>query len=343
MSMPELRQNRYTKEWVVLATERAKRPEEMVVKRERKALPQFSPTCPFCPGNEKLAPPAVLTVGDGNASWKLRVVPNKFAALSREGEPQWKIEKAHRSMNGVGIHDVVVETRDHSLTTAQLPDEQVAEILRAYKRRFEEMSADPRIAHVSIFKNHGVAAGTSLEHPHSQIIATPVISQHVRSRMFEALRHFDEWGECIFCGYMNQEIEEGTRIVMNSRHFVALEPFASPSPFYTHIYPKRHMASFSEITYQEIVDLAKVLKSVLGKLFVGLEDPDFNLTIPTAAQESAGVKFYHWYINIIPRMTRTAGFELGSGMFINTVTPESAAEFLRNVDAEKLSAAAGND
>ena len=342
--MPELRQNRYTKEWVVLATERAKRPEELVAKRERTPLPHYSEKCPFCPGNEKLAPPAVLTVGNGNNSgWKLRVVPNKFAALSRDGEPQWKIEKAHRSMNGVGIHDVVVETIDHSLTTAQLPDEQVAEILRAYKRRFEEMSADPRVAHVSIFKNHGIAAGTSLEHPHSQIIATPVISQHVRSRMFEALRHFDEWGECIFCGYMNQEIEEQKRVVMNSRHFVALEPFASPSPFYTHIYPKRHMASFGEITYQEILDLSKVLKSVLARLYVGLEDPDFNLTIPTAPNESAGVKFYHWYINIIPRMTRTAGFELGSGMFINTMPPETAAEFLRNVDAEKVTAAAAND
>ena len=341
--MPELRQNRYTKEWVVLATERAKRPEELKAHAEKKALPHFSPTCPFCPGNEKLAPPATLTVGADEGKWKLRVVPNKFAALSRDGDPTWKIERAHRSMNGVGIHDVVVETPDHSLTTAQLPDEQVAEILRAYKRRFEEMSADPRVAHVNIFKNHGVAAGTSLEHPHSQIIATPVISQHVRSRMFEALRHFDEWGECIFCANMNQEIEEDKRIVVNSRHFVAMEPFASPSPFYTHIYPKRHMASFGEITYQEIVDLAHVLRTMLGKLYVGLDDPDFNLTIPTAPQESAGVKFYHWYIAIIPRMTRTAGFELGSGMFINTVPPESAAEFLRNTDAEKISAAAAND
>ena len=340
--MPELRQNRYSKEWVVLATERAKRPEELVVKREKKELPHFSPTCPFCPGNEKMAPPAVLTVPGENGAWKLRVVPNKFAALAREGEPTWKIERNLRSMNGVGIHDVIIESPDHALTTAQLPEAQVAEIIKAYKRRFDEASADPRLAHATIFKNHGVSAGTSLEHPHSQMICTPVISHHVRNRMYEALRHYDEFGECIFCATMKQEVEEGTRVVTTSRHFVALEPFASASPFYTHIYPRRHMASFTEITQQEITDLAKVLRAVLAKLYVGLQDPDYNYTIPTAAAENAGVKFYHWYINIIPRLTRVAGFEMGSGMFINTVPPESAAEFLRNVDGEKASAAAAD-
>ncbi len=337
--MPELRQNRYNKEWVILATERAKRPEELVVKREKRDVLHYSPNCPFCPGNEHLAPPAVLTVPSDNGAWKLRVVPNKFAALARDGEPTWKIERSHRSMNGVGLHDVVVETTDHALTTALLPEPQVVEILRAYKRRFDDASSDARVQHVTIFKNHGVSAGTSLEHPHSQIISTPVISHHVRNRMYEALRHYDEYGECIFCSTLQQEIEEGRRIVMVSRHFVALEPFASASPFYTHIMPKRHMASFGEITYQEMVDLAHVLRTVLAKLYVGLQDPDFNYTIPTASQENAGVKFYHWYINIIPRLTRVAGFEMGSGMFINTVPPESAAEFLRNVDAEQAAAA----
>ncbi len=337
--MPELRQNRYTKEWVVLATERARRPEELVQKRERRVLPSYSETCPFCPGNEKLAPPAILAI-PASGDWRLRVVPNKFAALSREGEPTWKIERAHRRINGVGLHDVIIEGRDHSLTTAQLPLEQVLEVVRVYKRRFDEVSADPRVAHVTIFKNHGITAGTSLEHPHSQMIATPVISQHLRTRMFEALRHFDEYGECIFCNSIAQEMEEQTRTVLTSRHFVAIEPFASPSPFYTHILPRRHMASFGEITPEEMRDLAGVLRTVLAKLYAGLEDPDYNYTIASGPAESAGVKFYHWYIAVIPRLTRVAGFELGSGMFINTVLPEAAAEFLRGVQTDGVGASA---
>jgi UDPglucose--hexose-1-phosphate uridylyltransferase len=338
--MPELRQNRFTKEWVIIATERAKRPEELRVTHDaRPPLPKYSEKCPFCPGNEHLAPPAICELRkDGR--WEVRVVPNKYAALAREGEPKRRIERSRRVMNGVGIHDVIVETPDHSMTTALLPAEQVAEVLRCYRERFQGVSADPRIAHVTIFKNHGTGAGTSLEHPHSQLIGTPVISHQVRTRLYEALRHYDEFGECIFCMALQEEIDEQMRIVLASTHFVALEPFASSTPFATYIYPRRHMASFGDIRPEEIADLAVVLKAVLGKLYSGLQNPDFNYTIRSAPHESAGVPYYHWYLSIIPRLTRVAGFELGSGMFINTVLPEAAAEFLRNVTLQPAAAVA---
>jgi UDPglucose--hexose-1-phosphate uridylyltransferase len=337
--MPELRQNRFTKEWVIVATERAKRPEELVVKKEVKPLAPYVAKCPFCPGNEAMAPPEVLRIPD-NGAWRVRVVPNKFAALSREGEVTRKIERSRRTMSGIGIHDVFVDTPDHSLTTALLPDGQVADILSSYLARFKQVSADPRIAHVTIFKNHGVNAGTSLEHPHSQMIATPVISSHVRGRLHEALRHYDEFGECIFCTILQEELTEKVRVVAEGECFVAFEPFASSSPFATHIFPRRHMASYGDIRPDEIQDLARVLKTALAKLYFGLENPDFNYTIRTAPAETAGVPYYHWYLSIIPRLTRVAGFELGSGMFINTVLPEAAAEFLRNVKAEKPAAVA---
>ena len=317
---------------MIIATERAKRPEELKVKREPKPVPNYVQTCPFCPGNEALAPPEVWRtppIAEGN--WRVRVMPNKFAALSREGEPTRKIVRSKRTINGVGFHDVIVETPDHSLTTALLTDAQVADILRAYKARFEAVSADPRVAHVIIFKNHGIAAGTSLEHPHSQMVASPVISSQVRGRLHEALRHFDEYGECIFCQTLQEDLADPDRVVVASEHFVALEPFASPTPFCTHITPRRHMASFGAVSQPEIEDLARVLRSVLAKLYHGLDNPDFNYTIRTAPAESAGVTYYHWYLSIIPRLTRVAGFELGSGMFINTMLPEAAAEFLRNV------------
>jgi UDPglucose--hexose-1-phosphate uridylyltransferase len=332
--MPELRQNRFTKEWVIMATERAKRPEELRAQREaRPSLPHYSDTCPFCPGNERLAPPAVMAI-PAHDNWRVRVVPNKFPALAREGQLTRKIERSRRSMNGIGIHDVIVETPDHALTTALLPVEQVAEILRCYRQRFTEVSADPRIAHVTIFKNHGVAAGTSLEHPHAQLIGTPVISSQVRYRVYEALRHYDEFGECIFCEALKEDLEEPARVVLASELFVAVEPFASGTPFATYIYPRRHMASFGDINPAEIIDLAAVLKSVLAKLYVGLRNPDFNYAIRTAPHENAGVLYYHWYVSVIPRLTRIAGFELGSGMFINTVLPEAAAEFLRDINPQ---------
>ncbi len=333
--MSELRQNFSTKEWVVIATERARRPEEMVRHRERKAVASPVATCPFCPGNEKLTPPEVLRVPPSmEVPWHARVVPNKFAALSRDLQPTRTVHRSRRVVSGFGVHDVIVETPDHAQVLALMPDSYVAEILRIYKTRYDELSLDPRIAHITIFKNHGIDAGTSLEHPHSQIIATPVISLQVRERFQHALRHFDDYGECMFCQMIVEELEEQTRIVAVSEHFVVLEPYASPAPFCTHIYPRRHMASFGDVSAAEMSDLARMLRSTLAKLYHGLADPDFNFTIRSAPAENVGVKYFHWYLSIIPRLTRVAGFELGSGMFINTVLPEAAAEFLRKVDVE---------
>jgi len=335
--MPELRQNFMTKEWVVIATERAKRPDQMAVHRPSKPAVSFSPNCPFCPGHENLTPPEILRLPEG-AGWKARVVPNKFAALSPECRPERTIRRSMRSMGGFGVHDVIVETPDHSLAMALMTDQHVADILRIYKTRYDQLSLDPRIAQVTIFKNFGADAGTSLEHPHSQLIATPVISYQVRQRFQEALRYYDDFGGCMFCQLIDEELEHERRVVLKSEHFLAAELFASPSPFFTHIYPRRHMASFGDISATEMSDLGRILRGVLAKLYHGLENPDFNFTIRTAPAECVGVRYFHWYMSVIPRLTRTAGFELGSGMFINTVIPEEAAEFLRSVKVETAAA-----
>lgn len=333
--MPELRQNRFTKEWVIIATERAKRPKDMVVPRAPRNLPSFDPKCPFCPGNEKSTPPEVLRVtAANNGQWLVRVVPNKFAALQPDVTPRRVVERSHRTVEGFGFHEVIIETPDHSQPTALMTDQQVASVLRVLKARCTDLSLDSRVANVIIFKNHGADAGTSLEHPHCQLIATPVISSQVRSRLYEALRHYDEFGECIFCSAVQEELQDKSRLIVTTDHFVALEPFASYTPFCTHIYPRRHMANFADISGEETSDLAHVLRLVLAKLYYGLHDPDFNFTIRSAPAECSGVKYYHWYVSIIPRLTRVAGFELGSGMYINTVLPEAAAEFFREVNVE---------
>jgi UDPglucose--hexose-1-phosphate uridylyltransferase len=332
--MPELRHNVLTREWVVIATERAKRPEDFAKKKkEKKVLPAHVPTCPFCPGNEKMTPPETYVVPD-TGSWRVRVTPNKFAALSYEGERRRWIQGIRRTVSGVGIHEVIIETPDHSKSTALLEDAQVETIIQAYLNRFMFASRDPRIEQVTLFKNHGEAAGTSLEHSHSQMIAAPVITAQHRDRLINALKHFDEFGECIFCRVLDQELKEGTRIVHESDHFVAFVQFAALSPFSMLIMPRRHMACFSEITDAEAADLARTLRRTLGKLYYGLDDPDFNYSIRTAPADNAGVKYYHWYVSIIPRLTKLAGFELGSGMFINVSLPEENASFLRGIKVD---------
>jgi UDPglucose--hexose-1-phosphate uridylyltransferase len=332
--MPELRYNVLTREWVIIATERAKRPEDFAKKqKERPIIPPYVPTCPFCPGNEKMTPPETYVVPD-TATWRVRVTPNKFAALAYEGDRRRKIVGICRTVTGVGIHEVIIETPDHSKTTALLEDRDVETIIGTYLNRFKFASSDPRIEQITIFKNHGDAAGTSLQHPHSQMIATPVITTQLRDRLFNALEHFDEFGECIFCRVLEQELKEGTRVVFESDHFVSLIPFACLTPFSMLIMPRRHMACFAELNDVEVVDLARTLRRTLAKLYKGLEDPDYNYVVRTAPKEYMGVKYYHWYVSIIPRLTKTAGFELGSGMFVNTSLPEGNAAFLRGIKVD---------
>jgi UDPglucose--hexose-1-phosphate uridylyltransferase len=337
--VPELRQSRFTKEWVIISTERAKRPEDLKVDRTSEAVPEFVTTCPFCPGNEAKTPPESMRVPAGNRDWQVRVVPNKFPVLMREGTTEWRVERSRHSVGGFGMHDVIIETPNHALTMALLPVAHVEIIIQTYKECFARLSADPRIAHVVIFKNHGAGAGTSLVHPHSQVVGTPIVSSMVRARMYEAMRHHDEYGECMVCAVLGDELQDRARVIAETQHFVALAPFASATPFSMSIIPRRHMASFGDISSTEVKDLSRVLHDMLARLYFGLNNPDFNYTIITAPAENAGVKYYHWYMSIVPRLTQVAGFELGSGILVNTVQPEAAAEFMRGVNWEEAAAA----
>ena len=330
--MPELRQNPITKQWVIIATERAKRPHEFVRKGESAPpLPSYSERCPFCPGNEHLAPPETMRISrDGK--WQVRVVPNKFAALASDGEFFHKAEGLKHTVGGVGAHEVVIESTDHSVTTALLPEPEVELIIRCYKERYFRLTQDPRVEHVTIFKNHGAGAGTSLEHTHSQIIATPIIPPDIRNRMEQALRFYDDSGNCIFCEVMEEELAEQVRMIQQTEHFVSFVPYASMTPFSLWIFPRRHMASFGEIHPVEMRDMARMLRLILAKLYHGLGNPDFNYVIRTAPSETRYCRYYHWYVSLIPRLTKVAGFELGSGMYINTTLPEANAEFLRNIE-----------
>ncbi|MEE8199750.1 MAG: galactose-1-phosphate uridylyltransferase [Candidatus Acidoferrales bacterium] len=333
--MPEIRRNIITRQWVIIATERARRPDQFRSDDQlRVHLPARVPTCPFCPGNEAQTPPETFR-DPKKGKWKVRVVPNKFAALAAEGDLVRMHLGLKRTITGVGLHEVIVETPEHNLTLAQMEDEDVERVLRTFLERYHAVLADPRVEQVTLFKNHGPAAGTSIEHPHSQLIGTPIIPSEVIERLETALDFFNNSaGDCLFCVTRNDELEDRVRVIIESAHFAAFIPFAALSPFHTWIFPKRHSASFGNIQPEELSDLARVLRRLLRKLYDGLADPDYNFTIRTAPKESDRVKYYHWYLSVVPRVTKIAGFELGSGMFINTALPEASAEFLRGIEVE---------
>lgn len=329
--MSELRQNIITRDWVIIASDRANRPSDVAKQTARsKDIPRHDPTCPFCPGNEKMTVHEVLRIPD-HGGWRVRVVDNKYPALTTEGERIRKISGIHRSMTGIGWHEVIIEHPRHDLTMARFTPEDVASVLTAYRQRYMEIQKDNRVEAIIIFKNYGERAGTSLIHAHSQLAATPIVPTQIRNRVEEAIRYFDDAGECIFCSTLRDELHARKRIVFESDHFVAFLPYAALSPFHLWIFPRRHQSSYDDVSDDEIRDLALVLRTVLAKLYIGLHDPDYNYSIRSLPTHDGHTDYFHWYVAIIPRVTRTAGFELGSGMYINTVIPEESAEFLRSV------------
>ncbi len=328
--MPELRLNLITREWVIIAREKNKKPEDFIGTRERKKHPDFVDICPFCPGNESKTPDEQYRIKD-EKGWRIRVVPNKFAVLSREGERRRTNTGLKKTVNGVGIHEVIIETPIHNLTTATMPVEQLKEVIQTYKDRFLEIYKNPRVEHVIIFKNNGPASGTTIEHSHSQIVGVPVTPLQIRSRIENAMRYFDDTGECLLCNTLKDEASDGSRILCNTEHFVSFVPYAALSPFHIWIFPKRHSGFFADMRSEEIWDLAVNLKSTMSKLYYGLEHPDFNYVIRSGSPCDINSEFIHWYLSIVPRVAMASGFELGSGMYINPLVPEVSAGFLRGV------------
>jgi UDPglucose--hexose-1-phosphate uridylyltransferase len=330
--MPEMRQNIATKEWVIISTERAKRPEEFVqpprlLTQDR---PEWEADCPFCPGNEELDLEVMRIPEHG--PWQLRVVRNKYPALQREGERMRTFDGVHRQISGVGYHEVLIETPRHNTCPALESAAEVALLLETFKIRGSEIARDPRIEQIIFFENHGEHAGTSLAHPHTQLIGLPIVPYSIRARTEEARRYFDDTGRCVLCHMLDDELKDGRRLVAKSEHFVAFLPYAALSPFHTWILPRRHGSSFLNVTTHEVADLGQLLHHVLHKLYMGLRDPDYNYVIRSAPLRDPGTEYLHWYVTIIPRVTHSAGFELGSGMFINTGLPETSAAFLRAVE-----------
>jgi UDPglucose--hexose-1-phosphate uridylyltransferase len=332
--MPELRQDPTTREWVIIAPERAGRPDQFRSTAIRPKQPVFDPACPFCPGNETTAPTEVLVrpslAADSQAEWQVRVIRNKFPALTPDGIPEPRTEAGffHR-MDGFGYHEVIVETPVHNRPFPAMQQPEVEAVVRAYRDRYVALKEDARVQFILIFKNHGERAGASLTHPHSQLIATPVVPVNLRRKYEEAIHYYNRTGRCLYSDLLDAEQAAGERVIMGTPNYLVFHPFASHAPFETWILPKIFRPAFGQVTGKEMSELSEILIEVLGRFREVLNDPDYNLVIHSAPRRGEDEAFFLWHIRIVPRLTKMAGFEIGSGMRINIEKPENTARMLR--------------
>ncbi len=342
--MSEVRHNYLWNTWVVIAPERERRPHDYPIHvYPTKSDPS---KCPFEPGKEYLAPHEIFAIREPGTApdtpgWKVRVVPNKYPAFRIETPPYRKGIGIYDTIGGFGAHEVVIDTPDHFKHPHNFSIEEMKNLLFVYRERMKSLYGDGRIRYVLVFKNYGREAGASLTHSHSQIIATPSIPQKVKTVVEQFRKFFSEKERCYLCDEIGYELNETVRIVYENEKFVAYCPFASQVPFQTRIAPKNHQADFSKLSDGDLFLLADVLRIVFKKLHKTLVNPPYNMFIHTCPPErtypsnpnyfSGMEAFFHWYIEIMPRITVPAGFELGGNWFINPTSPETAAKFLREV------------
>ncbi len=328
--MPELRKDPITERWVIISSERGKRPSDWTLEPKVRG----GGFCPFCPGNEDKTPPEVRALRSGTEQknvpgWKIRVVPNKFPALQIEGDLSRRGEGLYDVMNGVGAHEVIIETPNHLAELADLDTDHIYDTLLIFRERILDLKNDTRFKYILIFKNHGISAGASLEHSHSQLIATPIIPKRVQEELLGAKKHFDFKERCIYCDILHQEVQMGKRLVVRTDEYVSVEPFAPRFPFETWLLPVKHYSHFEAMELREYYGLAAVLKETLLRINRTLESPHYNFILHTSPVQEAPLLEYHWHIEIIPKLTKVAGFEWGSGFYINPTPPEMAAQHLR--------------
>lgn len=335
----ELRQDLVTGEWVVVATGRAKRPNDFASRSEAR-VSQSKESCPF----EELKDNAFLAYdrsgertspsqknGSGQTDdWWVQVIPNLYPAFDQHGVCAVEYSVGpYRWQDGVGFHEIVV-TRDHERSIAGMSPDEVAWILKAYRERYQVLKNDGCVAYISIFHNHGALAGASITHPHSQIIAIPVIPPDVGRSLRGSAEYYEKRHACVHCTMLEFELKDKKRVLFENGDFVALVPYVSRSAFEVRLFPKRHAPEFETTNDKDIREAAEALQFSVAKLTAVLGDPDYNFFVHTApVARGETLHHYHWHIEIIPKTAVWAGFEIGTGIEISTIAPEEAAEALR--------------
>jgi UDPglucose--hexose-1-phosphate uridylyltransferase len=331
--LPEFRKDPVTGQWIIVSTERAKRPTDFA---RTPVVTRKIGICPFCPGNENLTTSEVLTFrssgGPNHPGWTTRVVPNRFPVLRIEGDFDREPDGLYDRMNGVGAHEVIIDCPEHVSSLAETSETNVANIFWAFRERIEDLKNDPRLVYTLLFKNHGEAAGASLEHSHCQLIALPVLPKRVQEEFSGAKRYFDYHERCVFCDVIRQERRQALRVISENEHTIALAPYASRFPFEMCILPKKHGSHLEQANPETIWSLAQILRTLLGKIDRGLENPAYNFVLHNGTMAEKSVPHFHWHIEVIPRLVRLAGFEWGTNFYINPTTPEACAQFLREFE-----------
>ncbi|MCW4034782.1 MAG: DUF4921 family protein [Candidatus Bathyarchaeota archaeon] len=336
MTSNEVRKDYLLNRWVVIATNRNKRPTDFVKKQESKQ----DGICPLCPGNEHLTPPAVLVylLADGEIvkekeqndlrlkDWVLRVVPNLFPVFVVPKQDDVIIKKGPQLANAVGHHEVIVETPCHDEHPAVARVSQLVHTVNAYVDRIKALSSKPYVKHVALFKNYGMDSGASLSHTHSQLITTPFLPTTLEEELKASKQFWNKNGECIFCDIIKKE-RSGPRFIWENQSFVVFAPYASVNPMEFWVFPKRHQSNMANMSDNEIKDLAETLRVCLGALKTLLNNPSYNFGFHTLLQKDAQ-DCYHWHLEVYPKVLTWAGFEKSTGMYINMVLPEDAASEL---------------
>jgi UDPglucose--hexose-1-phosphate uridylyltransferase len=332
--MPELRKDPIIDRWVIISTERGRRPTDFYIEKDLSR----GGFCAFCPGNEQTTPPEVMAYGrcgePNTPGWSLRVVPNKFPALIIEGDPNRVGEGVYDKMEGIGAHEVIIETPNHEETV--MSTHKMAEILRAYQDRIRDLSGDKRFRYILIFKNRGRTAGASLEHPHSQLIALPIVPELVEEELHGSKRYFEYKERCVFCDVIRQERSENIRVVAENEQFIALSAYAPRAPFETWILPKRHLSSYLSVDQVELMALGELFSETLGRLDRTLPGCPYNYILHTSPLKKEELEYYHWHFELMPKLTMIAGFEWGTGFYINPLPPEDATKFLKEAKNKKI-------
>jgi UDPglucose--hexose-1-phosphate uridylyltransferase len=329
--MPEIRYDPITGRKIIIAPERAERPRPIET-----ALHAARPLiCPFCVGNEAMTPPEVWVdrtddTEPDKSAWSVRVVPNKYPAFTQTAPSKAEQDALYKTEPACGVHEVIIESAAHAVHMNALSTEQLARVLRSYLARCTAMEADPRWRYVLIYKNQGERAGATLEHVHSQLVALPTIPREAACELDGARARFELTGRCVYCAIIERECQTGVRRVTANDRFIALCPFAPRYAYETWILPKIHAARFTMSSDEDLVQLAGIMLNFVRKLDSIAENAPFNYLLRSAHLRDAADDSYHWHLQILPQLNRTAGFEWGSGMYLNPVAPEHAARLLRD-------------
>ena len=322
----ELRMDLVSNDWVIVATGRAKRPQTFAKhKKATKTLPQKD--CFFCK-DSILEGGVTHRINKSDGNWSVISIPNKYPAFSPGENLNPRKEGPHRIMDGVGFQEVII-TADHHRQLAEFTKAEAKQVVDTYQARYLDLMNKKFIKYISIFHNHGREAGASVVHPHSQLIAIPVIDPHLRSSVGGAESYHRSQGKCVYCTMLEWDFKDGRRIIYENDMFVALCPFASQVSFEVRVYPKNHSSYFERMTEDEKWLFAEAMQKALQAIYKGLNDPSYNFYIHTSPCDGANYDHYHWHLIIIPKTGIWAGFELGTGIEISTIEPENAAEFLK--------------